>query len=52
MSGSKLLARSIEAVVLVLLCFFIFGPMLALVLWSVALKWFWPLVEHSEIRAF
>lgn len=49
MSGRKLLTRSIEAVVLVLLCFFIFGPMLGLVLWSVALKWFWPHVLPQEI---
>ncbi len=49
MSGSKLLVRSIEAVVLVLLCFFIFGPMLALVLWSVAIRWFWPHVFPQEI---
>ena len=49
MSGRKLLVRSIEAVVLVLLCFFIFGPMLGLVLWSVALKWFWPHVLPQEV---
>ncbi|GAB4532996.1 MAG: ABC transporter permease subunit [Anaerolineae bacterium] len=49
MSGSRLLVKSIEAVVLVLLCFFIFGPMLALVLWSVALRWFWPHVLPQEI---
>jgi putative spermidine/putrescine transport system permease protein len=49
MSGSKLLLKSIEAVVLVLLCFFIFGPMLALVLWSVAIRWFWPHVLPQEI---
>ena len=49
MSGRRLLTRSVEAVVLVLLCFFIFGPMLGLVLWSVALKWFWPHVLPQEI---
>ncbi len=49
MSRSKLLVRSIEAVVLVFLCFFIFGPMLALVLWSIAIKWFWPHVLPQDI---
>jgi len=49
MSGSKLLAKSVEAVVLVLIGFFIFGPMLALVLWSVAIRWFWPHVLPQEI---
>ncbi len=49
MSGSKLLVKSIEAVVLVFLCFFIFGPMLALVLWSIAIRWFWPHILPQEI---
>ncbi|UCC85954.1 MAG: ABC transporter permease subunit [Anaerolineales bacterium] len=49
MSRSKILVKAIEAVVLVFLCFFIFGPMLALVLWSVAMKWFWPHVLPQEI---
>jgi putative spermidine/putrescine transport system permease protein len=49
MIRSKLLVKSIEAVVLIVLCFFIFGPMLALVLWSVAIKWFWPHVFPQEI---
>jgi putative spermidine/putrescine transport system permease protein len=49
MIRSKLLVKSIEAVVLIVLCFFIFGPMLALVLWSVAIKWFWPYVFPQEI---
>lgn len=49
MSRSKLLVKAIESVVLVFLCFFIFGPMLALVLWSVAIKWFWPHVLPQEV---
>jgi putative spermidine/putrescine transport system permease protein len=49
MIRSKLLVKSIEAVVLIVLGFFIFGPMLALVLWSVAIKWFWPHVFPQEI---
>lgn len=42
MSRSRLVTKTIEAVVLVLLCFFIFGPMAGLVLWSVAIRWYWP----------
>jgi putative spermidine/putrescine transport system permease protein len=49
MNWSKLLVKSIEAVVLIFMCFFIFGPMLALVLWSVAIKWFWPHVLPQEV---
>jgi putative spermidine/putrescine transport system permease protein len=49
MIRSKLLVKSVETVVLIVLCFFIFGPMLALVLWSVAIKWFWPHVFPQEI---
>jgi putative spermidine/putrescine transport system permease protein len=49
MNWSKLLRKSIEAIVLIFMCFFIFGPMLALVLWSIALKWFWPHVLPQEI---
>jgi putative spermidine/putrescine transport system permease protein len=49
MNWSKLLLKSIEAIVLIFMCFFIFGPMLALVLWSIALKWFWPHVLPQEI---
>lgn len=49
MRRSKLLVKSVEAIVLVFLCFFIFGPMLALVLWSVAIKWFWPHVFPQDV---
>lgn len=49
MNWSKLLLKSVEAIVLIFMCFFIFGPMLALVLWSIALKWFWPHVLPQEI---
>jgi putative spermidine/putrescine transport system permease protein len=49
MNWSKVLVKSIEAVVLIFMCFFIFGPMLALVLWSVAMKWFWPHVLPQEV---
>lgn len=46
---SKILVKSLEAVLLVFLFFFIFGPMLGLVLWSIALKWFWPHALPQEI---
>jgi putative spermidine/putrescine transport system permease protein len=49
MNWSKLLLKCIEAIVLIFMCFFIFGPMLALVLWSVAMKWFWPHVLPQEV---
>ncbi len=49
MNGKKLLVRSIESVVLVLLCLVIFGPMLGLVLWSIALRWYWPHVLPQEV---
>ena len=26
----------------ILICFFIFGPMLGLALWSIAIEWYWP----------
>jgi putative spermidine/putrescine transport system permease protein len=42
MRRSGLLVKSAEAVLLVLIFFFIFGPMLGLVLWSIAIRWFWP----------
>jgi ABC-type spermidine/putrescine transport system permease subunit II len=37
-----LLIKSLEAVLLVFLFFLIFGPMVGLVLWSIAIRWFWP----------
>jgi ABC-type spermidine/putrescine transport system permease subunit II len=46
---SRILTKSLEAVLLVFLFFFIFGPMVGLVLWSIALKWFWPHATPQEI---
>ena len=48
MVRGKLLTRGAEGVLLVLLCFFIFGPITGLVLWSIALKWYWPHVLPQE----
>lgn len=39
---SRLLSKAMEAVLVALLCFVIFGPMTGLVLWSVAIRWYWP----------
>ncbi|MCR4408378.1 MAG: ABC transporter permease subunit [Anaerolineae bacterium] len=42
MSKSRLLTRAGEAVLLIVLCLIIFGPMTGLALWSIALRWYWP----------
>jgi len=49
MTRSRLLLKSLEAVLLVFLFFLIFGPMLGLVLWSIALRWYWPHALPQEI---
>jgi putative spermidine/putrescine transport system permease protein len=49
MGGKKILKKSLEAVGLVLLCLVIFGPMLGLAIWSVALRWYWPHLLPQEI---
>ncbi len=49
MSRSRLVVKALEAVVLVLLCFVIFGPMVGLVLWSVAIRWYWPHVLPQQV---
>ncbi len=49
MGKRRLLTKTAEAVALVLLCFFIFGPITGLVLWSIALRWYWPNVLPQEV---
>jgi len=49
--AKRLLSRSIEAITLVVLCLAIFGPMMGLVLWSIALRWYWPNLLPQEIGA-
>ena len=44
-----LLAKCAEAGLIVLLCFIIFGPITGLILWSIALKWYWPHVVPQEV---
>ena len=49
MGRRRLLIETIETVMLVVLCFVIFAPMLSLLLWSVAIKWYWPHVLPQEV---
>ena len=49
MLKSRLLVKSAEAILLILLCFFIFGPITGLVLWSIALRWYWPHVLPQKV---
>jgi len=49
MDRNKILKKSAEAVALVILCLVIFGPMLGLAIWSVALRWYWPHLLPQEI---
>jgi putative spermidine/putrescine transport system permease protein len=49
MGRRRLLTKTAEVVALILLCFFIFGPITGLVLWSVALRWYWPHVLPQEV---
>ncbi|HOV39610.1 MAG TPA: ABC transporter permease subunit [Spirochaetales bacterium] len=45
----KLFLKTIELILLVLSFLMIFGPMMSLVLWSVAQKWYWPHPLPQEI---
>jgi ABC-type spermidine/putrescine transport system permease subunit II len=45
----KLFLKTIEIILLVLSFLMIFGPMMSLVLWSVAQKWYWPHPLPQEI---
>ncbi len=49
MGRSRLLAKTGEAIALVVLCLVVFGPMTGLVLWSIALRWYWPHLLPQEI---
>ncbi len=49
MPGRKILLKSAEAILLVILGLVVFGPMLGLGLWSVALRWYWPHVLPQEV---
>ena len=45
----RLFLKSLEAVLLVFLFFLIFGPMVGLALWSIAIRWFWPNALPQEV---
>jgi putative spermidine/putrescine transport system permease protein len=49
MTPKRILLKSLEAMLLVFLFFLIFGPMVGLVLWSVAIRWFWPNALPQEV---
>ena len=49
MTPKRLLLKSLEAMLLVFLFFLIFGPMVGLVLWSIAIRWFWPHALPQDI---
>jgi putative spermidine/putrescine transport system permease protein len=49
MTPKRILIKSLEAILLVFLFFLIFGPMVGLVLWSVAIRWFWPNALPQEV---
>ncbi len=49
MGRSSLLAKTGETIALVVLCLVVFGPMTGLVLWSIALRWYWPHLLPQEI---
>jgi ABC-type spermidine/putrescine transport system permease subunit II len=49
MDKRRLLSKSLETIGLVVLSLVVFGPMLGLVLWSVALRWYWPHVLPQEV---
>ncbi len=49
MNVTKTLTKAGEILLVLLLVFVIFGPMMGLLLWSVALRWFWPHVLPQEV---
>ncbi len=49
MTARRLFRKGLEAVLLIILCFFVFGPMVGLALWSIAIRWYWPHVLPQEI---
>ncbi len=42
MSAKRLLTTTFELILLVLMFLLIVGPMMSLVIWSVAIRWYWP----------
>lgn len=42
MDARRILLKTLEAVLLVVVFLLIFGPVVGLVLWSLAVRWYWP----------
>lgn len=51
MTATKLLLKASEILFLLLVLFLILGPITGLVLWSVAIRWYWPHVLPQEVGA-
>lgn len=51
MSITRLLTKAGEILLVLLIAFIIFGPVTGLVLWSIAIRWYWPHVLPQEIGA-
>ena len=49
MSLKRILVVAAELIVLLLVFLMIFGPMMSLFLWSVALRWYWPSTLPQEV---
>jgi len=49
MSLKRILILSAELVLLVLVFLLIVGPMISLLLWSVAIRWYWPATLPQEV---
>lgn len=47
----RLLIRAGETLLVLVIGFIVFGPITGLVLWSIALRWYWPHVFPQEIGA-
>ena len=49
MIGRTVFVKTLETILLVVLCFVVFAPMLGLLLWSIAIRWYWPHVLPQDI---
>ena len=49
MNVKAIALKSIQLIVIVILFFWIFAPFSSVVIWSIALKWYWPHIFPQEI---
>ncbi len=49
MNAKAIILKSIQLVVIVVLFFWIFAPFSSVVIWSIAIKWYWPHIFPQEI---